>query len=184
MGILLKSERIRSKRFRLIPSSRCGSWNAYAKPTLLLNDHCKICEFQEKCHSRAVEADHLSLLRGITDREIKRYARKGIFTVTQLSHTFRARRKGKRSEPKSPKRQVALQAMAIRDRTIYVLGNPEVPKSPAQIFFDVEADPEEGYVYLIGMLCREGAVEKRHSFWADDKSQEADIFQQFLSVLA
>jgi hypothetical protein len=29
MGILLKSERIRSKRFRLIPSSRCGSWNAY-----------------------------------------------------------------------------------------------------------------------------------------------------------
>lgn len=57
-------------------------------PKLLLNDHCRICEFRERCHAQAVMEDNLSLLRGLGEKTIKRYARKGLLTLTQLAHTF------------------------------------------------------------------------------------------------
>src|SRR5207244_1891142 len=58
----------------------------------VLNRHCAECEFRDRCKQKAVEADDLSLLAGITEDERTRYRNKGIFTVTQLSYTFRPRR--------------------------------------------------------------------------------------------
>src|SRR5262249_3228052 len=117
-------------------------------PRLLLNDHCQVCEFRQRCHEMAVKEDNITLLRGMGEREVKRYARKGIFTVTQLAHTFRPRRKGKRAKQRSNKRHHALQALAIRDKKIYVFGTPELPESPVTIYLDMEGVPEEGYIYL------------------------------------
>jgi len=67
---------------------------------------------------------------------------------------------------------------------VYVLGTPEVPSGPVRIFLDVESNPEEGFVYLIGMIVLDGDSETRHSFWADCKGQECDIFEQFVSVVS
>jgi len=58
------------------------------------------------------------------EEEVKKYARKGILTVTQLSHTFRPRRRGKSVARRSSHRYHALQALAIRDKKIYVFGTP------------------------------------------------------------
>ena len=66
-------------------------------PQLILNDHCQICEFREPCRAQAVQEDNFSLLRGLGEKEVKGYNRKGILTLTQLAHTFRPRRKGRRS---------------------------------------------------------------------------------------
>ena len=66
-----------------------------AAPDLILNDHCQVCEFRSYCHARAIETDNLSLLRGLGEREIKRYGRKGVLTLTQLAHTFQAALRGK-----------------------------------------------------------------------------------------
>ena len=65
-----------------------------APPELILNDHCQICEFRQRCYDQALQEDNLSLLRGLSEKEIKGYRRKGILTVTQLAHTFRPRRTG------------------------------------------------------------------------------------------
>ena len=73
--------------------------------------------------------------------------------------------------------------MAIRDKTIYVFGTPEVPATPVNIYLDCEGDPDEGHVYLIGMIVSNGDSEERYSFWADNQSQEYDIFEQFLSAV-
>ena len=154
-----------------------------SEPTLIINDHCPVCEFRQRCHSLATSEDNLSLVRGIGAKEIKKYARKGILTVSQLSHTFRPRRKGKRAEPGGQKRHHSLQAMAVRDKTIYVLGSPVLRTSRVQIYFDIEADPEEGFVYLIGMIVVENGVEKRFSYWANGKEDEQAILQQFLTAL-
>jgi predicted RecB family nuclease len=149
-------------------------------PKLILNEHCPMCEFRQRCHEQAVREDNLSLLRGIGEKEARAYARKGVLALTQLAHTFRPRRKGKRAVQKNHKRHHALQALAIRDRQIYIFGTPEVPKSSVRIYLDVEGVPDEGFVYLIGLVvCRDGE-EKRLSFWADDKEHEAEIFQRFL----
>ena len=51
--------------------------NAQSPPKLILNDHCQICEFRQRCHEQAVQEDNISLLRGISEKEIKKYARKG-----------------------------------------------------------------------------------------------------------
>lgn len=155
-----------------------------SSPSMILNDHCPTCEFRDRCRSQAIKDDNLSLIRGIGPKEIKAYARKGIFTVSQLSHTFRPRRKGKRAKPDVHKRHHSLQAMAIRDNTIYVLGRPELPANPVQVYFDVEADPEEMFVYLIGMIVREDGQEKQFSFWAESKRDERRVFEEFLDALS
>jgi predicted RecB family nuclease len=150
-------------------------------PRLILNDHCQVCEFRRCCHDQAVQEDNLSLLRGMGEKEINCYARKGIFTVTQLAHMFRPRRRSKRQVQKTQRHYHALQALAVRDRRIYVFGTPELPSDPVRIYLDLEGDPDEGYVYLIGMIVVRGDSETRHSFWADGKEEEGRIFEEFLA---
>lgn len=150
-------------------------------PRLILNDHCHVCEFRQRCRDQAVQEDNLSLLRGVGEKEVKGYARKGILTLTQLAHTFRPRRKGKRAVRRTSHRYHALQALAIRDKRIYLLGTPELPEAPVRIYLDLEGLPDEGFIYLIGMTVVRGQSEEQYSFWADTKDQEPEIFRQFLT---
>src|SRR6266508_2622715 len=151
-------------------------------PRLVLNDHCPTCQFRELCLEQAMRDDNLSLLRGLTPKDIARYARKGILTVTQLAYTFRPRhpRKGQ-AQPK--RRQFALQALAIRDQRIYVYDQPACPSSQVQIYLDVESDPDAGFIYLIGCIVVAGENVTQHAFWADTKAEEHSIFESFLAVI-
>jgi predicted RecB family nuclease len=153
-------------------------------PKLLLNDHCLVCEFRGRCRAQAIKEDNLSLLRGLSEKTIKRYARKGLLTLTQLAHTFRPRRRGKRSDQAPKLRDHSLHALAIRDRTIYVLGKPEMPTARIRIYVDIEGNPDEGFIYLIGVIICDGERVERHSFWADTKNEEAAIFNQLLSIVS
>jgi predicted RecB family nuclease len=76
---------------------------AAAVPKHLLNDHCRICEFRDQCRTKATNEDNLTLLRSVGQKEMKRYARRGLFTLTQLAHTFQAStaRKARPSLPSS-----------------------------------------------------------------------------------
>jgi predicted RecB family nuclease len=151
-------------------------------PRLALNGHCQVCEFRQRCRKQAEQADDISLLAGVGEKELRAYHRKGIFTLTQLAHMFRPRRKGKRQEPKRGRHSHALKALAIRDKKVYVLGTPQLADSPVQVYLDIEGAPEKGHVYLIGLMIIGGA-EERLSLWADSKEQEGDIFERLLDVL-
>jgi predicted RecB family nuclease len=190
-GIIWRGKECRATRVRLTPDPRKAerlledllqTQTAEAPLRLVLNDHCAVCEFRQRCHQQAVQEDNISLLRGMNDKEIRRYARKGIFTVTQLAHTFRPRRKGKKTRHKD-RHSYPLQALAIRDDKIYVLGSPQLPATPARVYLDLEGKPEEGFVYLIGVIVVSGGAEARYSFWAADPEREGEIFEQFLEVL-
>jgi len=78
---------------------------------------------------------------------------------------------------------IPLQALAIRDKKVYVFGTPQLPVSPVRIYLDVEGCPDEGYDYLVGLIIVEGDKEQRFSFWADDRDQEDWTFQQFLATV-
>ena len=125
--------------------------------------------------------DHLSLLRGLGEEGIAKLARRGIFSITQLSYTFRARRSGKASSPIRV-HSFALQALAIREKKIYIVGNPELPNSPVRIHFDIEGSAEQATAYLIGMIIEDGVSESRFSFWTDSDDQER-ILGGFLDVV-
>ena len=173
---LKQAEGLRDEMARILVSE--------TSPNLMLNNHCSICEFRQQCHTQAVQEDNLSLIRGIGEKEIKGYGRKGLFTLTQLAYTFRPRRNPKQPDGLSKQRNHALHAMAIRDRKVYVLGKPEIPLSPVRMYLDMEGNSEEGFIYLIGVIVCEGDREERFSFWADNKDQEVDIFKQLFAIVA
>ena len=157
---------------------------AESLPKLILNDHCQICEFRIRCHDKAVQEDNISLLRGMSEKEVKKYARRGIFSVTQLAHTFRPRRKGKKSSSIEEHHHHALQAQAIRDRKIYVLGSPQLPLGKVKVYLDVEGCPDDQLDYLVGILITEGDSVRHCSFWAKNSSEEDLIFEKFLDSVA
>ena len=90
-------------------------------PELILNRHCAECEFQSRCHQKAVEKDDLSLLPGITEKERKKLHAKGIFTTTQLSYTYRPRRSSKSGGGRPPRYHHSLKALALRTGKIHLL---------------------------------------------------------------
>jgi predicted RecB family nuclease len=153
-------------------------------PRLLLNEHCPVCEFRHRCREQAVREDNITLLRGMGEKEVNRCARKGISTVTQLSCTFRLRKRGKRVKTQQRPHYFALQALALREKKTYVLGTPILPTASVRLYFDCEGDPERGFVYLIGLTVVGVGEEKHHSFWADNEAEERAIFKQFLDTVA
>ena len=132
---------------------------------------------------RGGSQDDISLLRVMSESELRKQRSKGIFTVTQLSYTFRPRRKGKRAKGEGQPHHAALQALAIRDAKTYVLGKPEVPDRPTQVYLDLEGDANAASVYLLGALVVKGGAETMHSFWADGPSDEERLLRQLLEVV-
>ena len=119
-------------------------------PDLVLNRYCAECEFRDRCRQKALEKDDLSLLSGMAEKERKGYHKKGIFTVTQLSFTFRPRRRPKRLRDKREKYHQSLKALAIREKKIHIVGTPELNIEGTPVFLDVEALPDRDFYYLIG----------------------------------
>jgi predicted RecB family nuclease len=153
-------------------------------PRLVLNDHCHSCEFRKRCHAEAVAKDDLSLLRGMGEAEVAKYAKRGILTVGQLACTFRPPRRMKKPEDRKPVHSHALQALSIREKKVHVLGSPVLPDSPKRIYFDLEGDIERGFCYLAGIVVRDGDKEERHSFWIDSPAEERLLLSRFLDLVA
>jgi predicted RecB family nuclease len=153
-------------------------------PPLVLNKHCATCEFQGRCRQSARETDDLSLLARMTDKEIKKQHSKGIFSVTQLSYTFRARRRPKRLAAKAAPYSHALKALAIRERKIYIAGKPDLKLQGTPVYFDVEGIPDRDFYYLIGLRVRSSDAYVQHSLWANDRSEEQQIWEAFLHIVA
>ncbi len=156
---------------------------ATSAPRLLLNKHCPICEFRQRCHDEAVKEDNLSLLRGMGEKEIKSYERKGIFAVTQLSYTFRPRRRPKWAKAAPRPHSFALQALALRENKIYINGSPNLKKSALSMYVDIEGLPDDDLFYLIGVVIDDGLTQQPHSFWADSKDEQAHVVTQFVQLL-
>jgi predicted RecB family nuclease len=149
-----------------------------APPDLVLNRHCAECEFQGRCRKIAVEKDDLSLLAGVSAKERERHRSKGIFTVNQLSYTFRPRRTPKRAKHPAKPRHFALQALAIRENTVYIHGTPELPECKSRVYLDIEGLPDRDSYYLIGALVVTDGQETFHSFWADTLAEQTAMFSE------
>ena len=61
---------------------------------------------------------------------------------------------------------------------------PSFSIEPVRIYLDIEGIPERRFNYLIGALvCTETSM-VHHSFWADNPSQEIEIFRSFLDLVS
>lgn len=154
------------------------------EPPLILNKHCAECEFQLQCRQAAIQKDELTLLSGMTGKERSKLHSKGLFTTTQLSYTFRPRRRSKRSLSKPHKYYHALKALAIRERKIHIAGKRELNTGQTPVYIDVEGIPDRDFYYLIGLRIKNGDSYVQHSFWANDLSEEKEIWAHFLQAIS
>jgi len=152
-------------------------------PDLVLNRHCGECEFQARCRKIAVEKDDLSLLANMSAKERQKLRSKGIFTVTQLSYTFRPRRRPKKLRDKREKYHHSLKALAIREKKIHIVGSQELKIEGTPVYLDVEGLPDRDFYYLIGLRIGSGESAVQHSLWADTVADEGKIWREFLAIL-
>ena len=149
-------------------------------PPVILNRHCPSCPFRDECKAQAERDDDLSLLDRMTPKLIRRYHKKGIFTVHQLSYVFKPRRSKKRARKATATFNPELQALAIRTGRVYLQKLPEPARHPVELFLDIEGIPDRDFYYLIGLLVCEGENNSYYSFWADTIQDEEKIWTQLL----
>lgn len=118
-------------------------------PNLFLNKHCNFCEYKDYCYNKAKKYDCLSLFTGMKQRDIVRLNNKGIFTVNQLSYTFKPKRRIKKSSKVVKKHFYALKALAVRKNKVYIYEKTELPARSVKIYLDVEGDPDRKFYYLV-----------------------------------
>lgn len=157
---------------------------AASPPPLFLNDHCQICEFRQRCRKQAIDESNLSLLKGMAVNEIAKYNAKGLFTVNQLSYTFRSRRKPKRARATTGPHYFSLQAQALREKKIFIHGAVNFKIGEPRVYFDIEGTPETRSHYLIGALVVEHVKEEFASFWAGHDDERREIFSEFLRYIS
>ena len=148
-------------------------------PPLVLNKHCTECQYAARCREIATKADDLSLLAKMSEKDRKKYHEKGIFTVTQLSYTFRPRRR----PVERRKHEHALQALAIRKNQIHVVGAVTMKETGAPVYLDVEGDPDRDFYYCIGLRFEAGGAMVQRSYWADSPEDEGTMWMECLRTL-
>jgi predicted RecB family nuclease len=168
----------------LEPLHEWTTGNSLKPPPIVLNKHCPLCPFQHMCQTQAEQEDNLSLLNGMTARAMRQYEKKGIFTVKQLSYLFkpRKRKKGTRKPPPVT-HKVELQALAIREKKIYLQELPTLSRQPVELFVDMEGVPDRGLYYLIGLLVCQGDTTEHYSFWANTDQDERHMWQEFIDKI-
>jgi hypothetical protein len=60
---------------------------------------------------------------------------------------------------------------------------PNIPSDAIEIYLDFEGIPEQKFIYLIGLVIKEGTETKSMSFWANSEADEAIIFCQLFDKL-
>ena len=150
------------------------------EPKHILNNHCQICVFKDACYQKACDDDNLSLLRGLKKKDIQALKSRGIFTVLQLSYTFRPRKIRKKTKRQRATKHIhSLKALAIREQKVYVYKEVEFPQTKVKIYFDVEGDPDRNLFYLVGILIDKGESLERRSYWVNSESDKNKVLEEF-----
>jgi predicted RecB family nuclease len=169
--------------------------NSREAPPLVLNKHCAVCDFQQRCRGLAIERDDLSLLRAMTGKERAKFHSKGILSITQLSYGYRPRRR-KRNRPDTESSKNSgkcitriirndhkLKALAIKKNQIHVVEAPSLNFAGTPTFLDVEGMPDRGFYYLVGLRFERDGKYVERSLWADGSDEERAIWEECLREL-
>ena len=180
------------------------STTTYPEPV----DHCDVCRWAIECAPRRRADDHLSLVAGISGRQRRLLADRGVATLDALGRLelplvprlegtseqalLRVREQARiqlegRAEQR-PKYELLLPPPGDdldAERGLATLPEP----STGDLFFDIEGDPyafEDGLDYLFGVLETDGTF---HAFWSREEdgsvslAAEKRAFEQFMDFV-
>ncbi|ASU83933.1 ATPase [Nocardiopsis gilva YIM 90087] len=162
---------------------------------------CERCGYAAMCREGRTAARHLTLVAGIRSDQARKLSDAGITTIDALAAATEEDR-----PPTLPRHsytrlreQAALQVRQDATRTAAnptgeVIAQVYAPDglaglpapSPGDIFFDMEGYPYfdgadgRGLEYLFGAVTEEDGAAHFHAFWAHDRTEEKQAFEDFV----
>lgn len=103
-------------------------------PSFFKISECAKCANQNSCMSQLIKKDCISLLGKTNSKSVQTYNNKGLFSINQLSYSFRPRKGVKRYYPE-------LHALSIRLQKIHIWSLPELPKTETQFLLILSIYP-------------------------------------------
>ena len=160
---------------------------------------CSLCAWQEHCRDLARVEHPLTLLPGVTATIYATLRKIGIVTVEALAATASDRIQHLPGIGRPTAERIICQAMAQRDGRALPMKAFVLPRSPVELYFDIEAEPQQNVAYLLGVLAvhhQPANVQSRtcpdpilpeqeatfHPFLAERPIDERDCWEQFVQL--
>lgn len=161
----------------------------------IAHNRCDLCHWYDYCYQQATATHHLSLIPGVTPSRYGHLQRLGISTLTDLAAASVAQLTPLPGFGESVARKVIDQAQAVLDnRAIahtlpasgsdFPLTAADLPTAEVELYFDIEAAPEQNLVYLHGVLevNRVQGTETFHALLAETVEQEEAVWYDLLQL--
>ncbi len=155
----------------------------------IARNRCGLCDWQTFCHGIATEQRHLSLLPGVTPKRYVYLQELGITTLETLRQT-----KPKLLEnlpgfgPDVAQKMIDQAQSSWSDRALLprLIPLPPVMRSPLELYFDIEAEPDLGVAFLLGVLVVDHRLgtEVFHAFVAEQPDEEQRCWEDFFRFVS
>lgn len=147
---------------------------------------CNLCHWYDHCYAIAQEQQHLSLVPGVTPSRYESLQTVGVLTIDSLAQ-LQAHQVSE-SMGAAIAEQLQQQALALVEKRAMVKGTKRaypLPQSPMELYFDIEAEPEQNLDYLLGVVVvdREKKTDKFYGFLAHNIEEEGIIWQEFVDLI-
>ena len=158
-----------------------------APDVFISRQRCSLCRWFNHCYAIAKSEQHLSLLPGVTP---SRYSQLQVLNLTSIeSLAYASTTKLEPVFGNAMAQQLVLQAQAVIHNRPLLLpfstddGHQSI--APVELYFDIEAQPEVGLDYLLGVLVvdRQANTETFHALLAERSDMEELVWQQFLDLV-
>ena len=166
----------------------------------IAHSRCDLCQWSSYCYEIAQSSRHLSLLPGVTP---SRYEQLKLLELTTVEVLATASPRQLENLPGFGlpvaqrliwQAQAVLQNRAIADSTQTdqtdpaqrrLLSATELPTAEIELYFDIEAAPEQNLIYLHGVLVvdRLAQTERFYPMLARSADQEQLVWEQFLELV-
>lgn len=146
---------------------------------------CNLCHWYSYCYNIAKSQEHLSLLPGVTPNRYNHLQQININTVASLANANFNDLESFFGQETTEQLLRQSQAKLNNQIVFHVNSSINLPTSDVEIYFDIESQPEIDFAYLLGVLVvdTKAKTEKFYPLLAEDLSEEAATWQQFLSLV-
>jgi predicted RecB family nuclease len=160
----------------------------------IAHNRCDLCPWLKHCYGVAQSTQHLSLLPGVTASRYVQLKAHQLTTVEALAianpHRLEtlpgfgphvAHKLVKQAQATLYNRAIA----APEDGTPPLIPLAELPTADVELYFDIEAAPEQNLIYLHGVLVvdRVAQTETFHPMLAECQEDEGRVWEQFLELV-
>jgi uncharacterized protein len=169
-----------------------------APEVFISHSRCDLCQWLSYCYEVAQEDKHLSLLPGVTPSRYAHLKELHLTTAEALAQIQPevlaplpgfgmpvAEKLVRQAQSTLHQRAIAHPLPPHASSGELLLSPEELPTSPIELYFDIEAAPEQNLVYLHGVLVvdRDQGLEDFYPLLADRHDDEPLIWEAFLDLV-